>query len=259
MAYLEILQKHNADLGGLIEKANSLPEKSDFGKQLDALIDGSMTEVNSGATRVKNYTFYGCNSMISANLPYATEIGFYAFAGCSKLTTATIPNATKIAEYLFNGCEKLENVNTQSATSIGQYAFSGCYKLLKVVAPNAEIISHYAFSNCPELICVDTKAWTVGRYAFQYCYSLKSVILRSQSEATLSNVNAFQACYHFHGTVNSTYNPNGDKDGYIYVPRALVEDYKVDTNWSTLSTQFRALEDYTVDGTTTGALDPNKI
>ena len=47
--------------------------------------------------------------------------------------------------------------------------------------------------------------------------------------------------------------------GYIYVPAALVDSYKVATNWSTYAAQFRALEDYTVDGTTMGELDPNKI
>lgn len=40
---------------------------------------------------------------------------------------------------------------------------------------------------------------------------------------------------------------------------ALVDSYKAATNWSTYATQFRALEDYTVDGTITGELDSTKI
>ena len=47
-------------------------------------------------------------------------------------------------------------------------------------------------------------------------------------------------------------------NGYIYVPFALIEQYKAATNWSTYAAQFRALEDYTVDGTITGGLDPAK-
>jgi hypothetical protein len=77
--------------------------------------------------------------------------------------------------------------------------------------------------------------------------------------AKLSGTNAFTDCYHFHGTTDLTYNPNGLKDGYIYVPSPLVEGYKAATNWSAFASQFRVLEDYTVDGTTMGALDPNKI
>jgi hypothetical protein len=47
--------------------------------------------------------------------------------------------------------------------------------------------------------------------------------------------------------------------GYIYVPADLVDSYKAATNWSTFAAQFRALEDYTVDGTITGELDITKI
>ena len=32
--------------------------------------------------------------------------------------------------------------------------------------------------------------------------------------------------------------------GYIYVPSALVDAYKVETNWSTYASQIRAIEDY---------------
>ena len=44
--------------------------------------------------------------------------------------------------------------------------------------------------------------------------------------------NAFNFCYHFLGTTNSTYNPQGLKDGRIYVPDAMVNQLKQATNWS---------------------------
>ena len=47
--------------------------------------------------------------------------------------------------------------------------------------------------------------------------------------------------------------------GYIYVPSALIDSYKTAKNWSSHAAQFRALEDYTVDGTVTGAIDETKI
>ena len=44
------------------------------------------------------------------------------------------------------------------------------------------------------------------------------------------------------------------------MPRALIEEYKADANWSSFELiQFRALEDYTVDGTIMGELDETKI
>ena len=73
------------------------------------------------------------------------------------------------------------------------------------------------------------------------------MIIRSETICTLSNKNAFSGSSVASGT------------GYIYVPKDLVESYKTATNWSTYATQFRALEDYTVDGTITGELDESKI
>lgn len=69
--------------------------------------------------------------------------------------------------------------------------------------------------------------------------------MRAESaRATLGNSYSLYNCYHFHGTVNANYNPNGLKDGFIYVPRKFVESYKVATNWSAFASQFRAIEDY---------------
>ena len=74
-----------------------------------------------------------------------------------------------------------------------------------------------------------------------------TLILRSETVATLPSTSAFSST------------PIASGTGYIYVPRALVDSYKAASNWSTYANQFRALEDYTVDGTTTGALDESKI
>ena len=61
--------------------------------------------------------------------------------------------------------------------------------------------------------------------------------------ATLLNTNAFDKCYHILGTVDATYNPEGLKDGYIYVPDALVDSYKKATNWVTYADQIKPLSE----------------
>ena len=43
---------------------------------------------------------------------------------------------------------------------------------------------------------------------------------------------AFDSCYHFNGKVNSTYNPQGLKDGRIYVPDDKVDALKSASGWS---------------------------
>ena len=72
--------------------------------------------------------------------------------------------------------------------------------------------------------------------------SITALVLRGSAVPTLSGV------LYWSGNIK-----------YIYVPAALVDSYKVATNWSTYEAKFRALEDYTVDGTTTGDLDETKI
>ena len=128
------------------------------------------------------------------------------------------------------------------------------------ITSNATSIGEYAFYSCNSLTTVNFPvATSIRRNAFYNCYSLTTLILRSETKCNLSDKNAFGNCYHMLGTTNSSYNPDGLHDGYIYVPSALIESYQADSTWSSIALQFRALEDYTVDGTITGELDETKI
>lgn len=210
---------------------------------IDALIDGTITEVNSGATKVKAYAFYDNMALTIANFPNATSIGNRAFGQCLALESAKIPNATSVGSYVFHSCSKLTSAKIPNATSIGDWMFGYCYKLTNADFPNATSIGRSAFQQCEALTSVDISSATeIKSQAFSYCNVLKSVILRSETVCTLSSTDVFADCYHILGTQNSTYNPNGDKDGYIYVPANLVEAYKTATNWSTYASQIRAIE-----------------
>ena len=84
----------------------------------------------------------------------------------------------------------------------------------------------------------------ISAYLFYQNYSLTVVILRyTDGVVPLMNTNAFQGCYHFYGTVSAQYNPKGLKDGYIYVPDALVDSYKTATNWSVFADQIKPLSE----------------
>jgi hypothetical protein len=210
----------------------------DTGSQLDALIDGSITEVTSNATTVRKYAFYS-NSMLRAiNCPMATTIYEQAFYNCNNLTTVVFPLVTRIEKSAFYNNSMLTAIKFPLVTKLMSGAFYGCVLLTIADFP---ILTQMASD------------------VFYSCHSLKAVILRGETLCSLSSKSVFTYCYHILGTTNATYNPNGDKDGYFYVPRALVDTYKSATNWSTYASQFRALEDYTVDGTITGELDTTKI
>lgn len=189
-----------------------------------------------------------------------TSVGQFAFRGCTKITSLSFPNVKSVGSNGIYGCSALGSIDLPLCTSIGENAFNACGALPSIVLPSLTSGGSYMFRYCYLLKTVDLAVLkNIVSSMFGDCRRLTAVILRSETMCTLAATSAFSNCYHFYGTTNSTYNPNGDQDGYIYVPSALVEEYKAATNWSTLATQFRALEDYTVDGTITGELDETKI
>lgn len=212
------------------------------------------------ATSIGDYAFFKTTPLRELYFPLVTSIGQHAFNGDFNITRVDFPLVTSIGSNAFDGCSSLAELNFPLLTSISTYTFRGCANLTGVSFPSVTSINAYAFQNCSKLAKVDFSLLaSILSSAFQSCTILTAVILRSEKMATLSNTDAFRNCYHILGTKNSTYNPEGLKDGYIYVPRALVDSYKVASNWNTFATQFRALEDYTVDGTITGELDESKI
>lgn len=145
----------------------------------------------------------------------------------TKLITVNLPNVTSLGAYAFYQCSGLETVKLPKLTSVSTQVFYSCTKL--------------RHADCGQLSALPAQT-------FNACSALTELILRkSTSICTLSNVNA----------INNS--PIGKGTGYIYVPSALVDSYKTATNWSTFANQFRALEDYTVDGTVTGEFDRTKI
>lgn len=172
--------KNTTDLQTILDKVNELPKATAGNEVLDALIDGSVTEITSNATTLRNN------------------------------------------------------------------ALSSCVNLKTIYFSSLQSIPGMPLSDCK---------------------SLTAMVLRSEVICSLGIMPgmSFSGCYHYHGTKDATYNPDGLKDGYIYVPRALLSDddatrdYRRATNWTTFSTQFRAIEDYSIDGTITGKLDWEKV
>jgi surface protein len=168
------------------------------------------------------------------------------FYYCRKITTIPQLNTSKVTDmsYMFYNCESLTNIpqlDTSNVTNMN-YMFSSCKKLEKID------ISYYGINST-----------TYSSNVFNHCYSLKAIIIRSFGTSYVLTSGAFTRCYHILGTVDSTYNPTGAKDAYIYVPRSMVSTLSSATNWATYASQLRALEDYTIDGTTTGELDESKV
>ena len=181
--------------------------------------------------------------------------GDFTFIGWSPDPSAVTGDMDCYAQFKFNGSyaralvqRTLEGdyVNDR-VTSVGDLSFVDLPKLTSFKSATAEIFGDGSFARCYALTTIDLYCLThAGSNTFHNCHSLQIIILRGDA-----------VCYLKDRVFYDT--PIASGTGYIYVPRALIEDYKVATNWSVYADQFRALEDYTVDGTTTGELDWDKI
>ena len=192
------------------------------------IIDGSVVTIRlDEVTSIGRRAFQGCQALSSVDFPLVTSIDVSAFYGYDALTKANFPQATSIGANAFCYCQALSSVNFPLVTSIGSGAFGSCQALSTVNFPQAT---------------------SIGSQAFYNCQALTALILRNTEKVcVLNNVNAL------------TNTPIKSGTGYIYVPASLLDAYKTATNWSTFASKFRAIEEYSVDGTVTGELDPTKI
>ena len=234
----------------------------------DALVTRNFTSyTNDRVTDIGSGAFYGASKLTTVYFPKVKTLGTYAFtgSGLTRVTEAEFPNLinpgsgfreANITEVdlpkitgntgQFYGCKKLVRVNMPNATILG--SFNLCSALVNVNMPLLTSINANGFRGCKALEMLDFQGSpTINAYSMLDNPAFKILILRGSNVATLGATTAF--------SFTSTQSP----DLYIYVPRALVDSYKSAQNWSTISDRIRALEDYTVDGTTTGAFDKSKI
>ena len=211
---------------------------------IDSIIDRSITEFKDDTlTMVGLRAFVECKSLKTVDLPNVTTLGESAFSWCTALETVDLPNVTSVAQYAFHRCAISNNISMAKVTSLPYQCF-GYATIAKAVFPKLVVIEGQAFRYSSTVTILDLPVCTeIGGANFHDGSSCTHLILRTNNVCTIGGLNA--------GIRN------------VYVPSALIEDYKVATNWASLyasnSDLFRALEDYTVDGTITGELDETKI
>ena len=190
------------------------------GTSVDELISFSDT---SSVTDM-NGMFNRCNSLTSIPQLNTSKVVFmnYMFQFCSKLITIPQLDTSKVnyMPYMFSGCNSLTSIPQLNTIEVKDMSsmFENCYKLTTIDITHMNITS---ISNS-------------YNFAFN-CYSLTKLIIRNMNTIPTLYFNAFDNCYHFTGTTNATYNPQGLKDGRIYVPDDKVDALKTAKNWSTYS------------------------
>ena len=213
-------------------------------------------------TSIRQCSFKGNTYIKKLNLPQITNINTEALQDTSNLKVINAPNINSLSE---SGLENLaaEYISFPKLKTItGMYSIRNPKRLSCINFPNLEdasaviygdsgeklkylclpkltYLDTYAFNNCKALTILDLPSVTSiakpsSSYAspFYNCNSLQAIILRSETLVPAQ-------------TIIGTLIPKiTSVPTYIYVPSALLEEYKAATNWSAAADYIRAIEDY---------------
>ena len=235
-------------------------------------IDGLISYNDTENVTIMNYMFYNCSNLTTIPQLDTSKVTRmdYMFRDCSNLTTipqlntskvtnmtgmfqncsnlTTIPqlNTSKVTtmNYMFSSCSKLTTISQLDTSSVIDVSrmFKNCSNLTTIPQLDTSKVTNMTsiFDDCSKLTTIDitnmkiTNTSNSNRFAYG-CYSLTKLIIRNMTTIPALSSSAFTNCYHFTGTTNPTYNPQGLKDGRIYVPDDKVDALKTATNWSTYS------------------------
>ena len=190
--------------------------------------------------------FYHCKQLTTIpliNTSLVTDMS-YIFSNCVSLTSIPQLDTSRVTSMkeMFTSCSSLTTIpqlDTSRVTNMSSM-FYECTSLTTIPQLNTSKVTNmkYMFNTCRKLTTIDishmniTSTSNSNQFAYS-CYSLTKLIIRNMTTIPELNSNAFNNCYHFTGTTNATYNPQGLKDGRIYVPDDKVDALKTASGWST--------------------------
>ena len=206
------------------------------------IMDTLVNYENTTATKIKGRCFENSNTLATATFTNVIEVGNRAFSDCYLLSQITLPEATTLGTFCFDNDRKLSTVNCPKVKTVGQSAISWCQSLQSINLPEAEIIEAIAFAYCTVLTKVDLgncKQFS-GTRQFAECKKLTTLILRGNTVCSA----VYPVNNNDDGALYNTPIVGNETGGNVYVPRALVDEYKNATNWAVIADRIRAIEDY---------------
>ena len=206
---------------------------------LDENVLGYITYIGlQDFTSIHDHGWIDKETLESLDATDDANIGFYSVKAVSYPlldgTLTELKSTTTELRMSFSGFIFLTSVDLPNAKTLYYYTFDNCEALSSVSIPSVEFIKACVFRQCISLekIHFGSQIKTLGHIAFEDCSSLKTLIIHNTTEV----------CELVDSSLRNTPIENGE--GYIYVPKELVDEYKSATNWSEFADQIRAIEDY---------------
>lgn len=203
------------------------------------IISDEITIINNvkiSGTHVKEITLPNLHTISDSLLIYNTGV-----------TTLDFPKLEKMKSNSIKVNQNLVSINFPAFVGSTGYqegfGIAASYSLKTVNLPKLQYLDKEGFDSSrnlerldfPSLIQINNVSY---QHPFYNCNRLTILILRANQVVKLvDSTKLFENCPINNGGYNN-------KQGYIYVPKALLEDYKVATNWSVYAEKFRAIEDY---------------
>ena len=195
-------------------------------------------------TWADNLTYERLQKILSYNTTSSVKYMSYMFYYCQKLTTIPSIDTSLVTEIdgMFDDCSSLTSIPQLNTSNVifMNYMFQRCSNLITIPQLNTRKVKYmpYMFNGCYKLKTIDITHMNIAStsytdsFAFD-CHLLTKLIIRNMDTIPKLAKNSFANCEHFNGTVHPTFNPQGLKDGRIYVPDDKVDALKTATNWST--------------------------
>ena len=241
----KILETKEAIRTAINNKGGTLTTTDTFASYpsaIDSLPSGGGDPLKEYLDETKDASFLFCGKAL---LNYGTNTTWYnylTYERLQKILSYDTTSSVTIMTAMFYNCKKLTtipSINTSLVTNMS-FMFEGCSNIQAIPQLDTSKVTNmsYMFKSCYKLITIDithmniTSSSNSSQFAYD-CFSLTKLIIRNMSTIPALNSNSFSGCYHFTGTTNATYNPQGLKDGRIYVPDDKVDALKKATSWST--------------------------
>lgn len=208
-------------------------------------------ELENNLSVIPGYAFAGRSINNGGEFVFekATSINASAFYG-SQFRSLSFPKVTKVDNNAFQNC-MTPTISLPEATSVGSSAFQFSFNLKYLNLPKVSSVGDYLCASSNNLKKVklggDIKTLDAssGWAYFYSCSKLTHVILSGNTVPSLKDASGL------FGYLTDTQTESGNA-GYgqmkkgcrIYVPQALLNDYKTATNWSVFADYILPIEEH---------------